>query len=253
MEDPATTKLRRDAAVSTPVIDPLNPGAPRKLSSEIDLLLAALAEGPLRLREMIGVMRGRAYTLLLILLSIPFCLPIPLPGLSTALGGIIALIGLRLSLRLDPWLPTRVLDAKLSTATVTRILNASRRIARALESVLRPRFSFLLDFAVLHHLYGAMICISGLLLMLPLPLPFTNMLPALTIILLAGALLERDGYFAVAGVIMFILTLIFFASLVAGGAALVHWIEEWVGRGFTPEEQPPPGLLPDSPVLKRDL
>jgi hypothetical protein len=235
------------------VTDPTTVSPPRQLSSEIDLLLAALAERPLRLREMIVVMRGRAYTLLLILLSIPFCLPIPLPGLSTVLGGVIAIIGLRLSLRLDPWLPVRVLDAELSTTTVTRILTASRRIAKLLERVLRPRFSFLLDFAVMHHIYGAMICISGLLLMLPLPLPFTNMMPALTIILLAGGLLERDGYFAAAGMVMFVVTLVFFAGLFAGGVAVVNLIEDWFGRAFTPVEQPPPGLLPDSPVLTRDL
>ena len=237
--------LRRDASVRSTVPPSTTFSPHRQLSSEIDLLLAALAERPLRLREMIEVMRGRAYTLLLILLSIPFCLPIPLPGLSTVLGGVIALIGLRLSLRLDPWLPVRVLDAELSTTTVTRLLVASRRVACMLESVLRPRFSILLDFGLLHHLYGAMICFSGMLLMLPLPLPFTNLLPALTIILLAGALLERDGYFAVAGVVMFILTIAFFASLAAGGMALVNLIEGWFGRGFTPEEQIPPGLLPE--------
>lgn len=236
---------------------PEPPAPPSKLSAEIDLLLAALAERPLRLREMITVMRGRAYTLLLILISIPFCLPIPLPGLSTVLGGIIALIGLRLSLRQDPWLPVRVLDAELSAATVTRLLTASRRVARLLESVLRPRFSILVDFVVMHHIYGAMICISGLLLMLPLPLPFTNMMPALTIILLSGALLERDGYFAVGGMLMFVLTIIFFATLFAGGMALVHVIEDWVGRGFTPEEAPPEGLipeglLPEDPDLTRE-
>lgn len=245
--------LRNDAPEMSAVTNSATFPRPRQLSTEIDLLLAALAERPLRLREMIEVMRGRAYTLLLILLSIPFCLPIPIPGLSTVLGGIIMLIGLRLSLRLDPWLPTRVLDAEISTATVTRVLVASRRIACMLESVLRPRFSILLDFAVLHHFYGAMICISGFLLMLPLPLPFTNFLPAVTIIFLAGALLERDGYFAVAGVVMFILNIIFFASLAAGGLALVNVIEGWFGRGFTPDEQLPAGLLPDSPVLSRDL
>ncbi|MGV3531993.1 MAG: exopolysaccharide biosynthesis protein [Chthoniobacteraceae bacterium] len=237
--------------------NPEPPAPPRKLSAEIDLLLEALAERPLRLREMITVMQGRAYTLLLILISIPFCLPIPLPGLSTVLGGIIALIGLRLSLRQDPWLPERVLDAQLSAATVTRLLTASRRVARLLESVLRPRFSFLVDFVVMHHVYGAMICISGLLLLLPLPLPFTNMLPALTVILLSGALLERDGYFAVGGMLMFVITIAFFASLFAGGMALVHVIEDWVGRGFTPVEAPPEGLLPegllpDDPDLTRE-
>src|SRR5687768_15821211 len=91
------------------------PQRPRRLSREIDDLLAALSERPISLREIIAVIQGRAYTLLLILFSLPFCLPLPLPGLSTALGAVIAIIGLRLSLRLEPWLPARILDAQFSS------------------------------------------------------------------------------------------------------------------------------------------
>ena len=90
LDYPATNRLPVDGAVRIFVTNPEPPAPPRKLSAEIDLLLEALAERPLRLREMIAVMQGRAYTLLLILISIPFCLPLPLPGLSTVLGGIIA-------------------------------------------------------------------------------------------------------------------------------------------------------------------
>jgi hypothetical protein len=221
---------------------PSTPQRPNRLSAEIDHLLASLGQHPTTLRKIIDVIQGRAYTLLLILLSLPFCLPLPLPGLSTALGAVIALIGLRLSLRLEPWLPPRVLDAELKSANVVRVLTASRRVARMLEVLLRPRWSFLVDFVLLHHLYGAMIFISGVLLMLPLPIPFSNLVPALTIIFLAAALLERDGFFIVAGVVMFLLTLAFFGFLFIGGVAAANWLEEWFGGIFDPDEIPPPEL-----------
>lgn len=217
---------------------------PRRLSEEIDSLLLLAAERPLRLGEMISVIQGRAYTLLLILLSLPFCLPLPLPGLSTAFGAVIALIGFRLSLRLEPWLPERVLNMEFSSATMTRLLTASKRVARILEKMMRPRWSFLVDWVVLHHLYGAMICISGLLLLLPLPIPFSNLIPGLTIIFLAAALIERDGYFAIAGIVMFILTIAFFAGIFVGGVAVVNWLEEWFGGIFDPNEEVPPPNLP---------
>lgn len=196
-----------ELATIDPKPAPLLPPPARRLSREIDDLLAALSERPISLREIIAVIQGRAYTLLLILLSLPFCLPLPLPGLSTALGAVLAIIGLRLSLRLEPWLPARILDARFSSQKVARLLKASKRVARALEILLKPRWSFLVDWVLLHHFYGAMIFLSSLLLMLPLPIPFSNLLPALTIIFLAAALVERDGYFIVAGIIMFVLTL----------------------------------------------
>ncbi|RYD79485.1 MAG: exopolysaccharide biosynthesis protein, partial [Verrucomicrobiaceae bacterium] len=149
---------------------------PRKLSEDIDSLLLLAADRPLRLQEVISVIQGRAYTLLLILLSLPFCLPVPVPGLSTAFGAVIALIGFRLSLRLEPWLPERILNAEMSSANVTRLLSASKRVARVLEKLMKPRWSFLVDWRVMNHIYGGMICICGLLLLLPLPIPFSNLL-----------------------------------------------------------------------------
>lgn len=202
---------------------------PRTLSQEIDGLLNALTSHSLTLRDIMTVFKGRAYTLLLILISLPFCLPIPLMGLSTVTGSIVALIGLRLSLRLDPWLPDRLLDAPISAVNIARILNASKKTARVLERLLKPRWCFLVDWVVLHHFYGAMICISGVLLLLPLPIPLSNVLPGLTIIFLAAALLERDGYFIVAGIIMFVLTCAFFVGIYFGGAAAMSLVKEWFG------------------------
>jgi len=223
---------------------------PRRLSQEIEGLLEAVGERVVTLREIIRVVHGRAYTLLLILLSLPFCLPLPLPGLSTALGFVVAIIGLRLSLRLDPWLPARVLDAPLSGSTVARILRASRGVARGLEVLLKPRWCVLVDWVLLHHLYGAMIFISGMLLLLPLPIPFSNLLPGLTIICLAAALMERDGYFVIAGIVMFILTLMFFGFIFVGGVAAANWLENWFGGIFDPDEVPPPELPLPQPSIE---
>ncbi len=217
---------------------------PRRLSEDIDSLLLLAADRPLRLREVVSVIQGRAYTLLLILLSLPFCLPVPVPGLSTAFGAIIALIGFRLSLRLEPWLPERVLNAEMSSANITRLLGASKRVARILEKLMKPRWSFLVEWRVMNHAYGAMICICGLLLLLPLPIPFSNLIPGLSIIFLSAAILERDGYFAIAGMIMFVLTLLFFAGIFIGGVAVVNWLEEWFGGIFDPNDEVPPPNLP---------
>jgi hypothetical protein len=241
------------------VIDPTSgpdQTRPRRLSGEIEALLAVLSERPITLREIIEVTHARAYTLLLILLSLPFCLPIPVPGLSTALGAVIALIGLRLSLRADPWLPAAVLDAKVPSAKVGLILRGSLKMAKGMEVLLRPRLCFLVDYAVLHHFYGAMIFISGILLLLPLPIPFSNLIPALAIIFLSAAIIERDGYFIIAGTLMFVATLGFFGAIFFGGKAMLAWIWDWIGGAFDPKEKLPedfPLPLPADLPLPMDL
>ena len=195
-------------------------------------LIGLFAERSVTLREVMETLHGRAFALLLILLALPFCTPIPLPGLSTPFGLVIALIGFRLSLRQKPWLPARLLDTVLPPRFFGKLLSAGRRMIRGLEWGLRPRCAFLVNDGVLHHLYGAMIMVSGLLLLLPLPIPFSNFLPALVVVLTSAALLERDGYCAIAGGVVFLVTLCFFTALTWGGAEGIGWGSEWLGRWF---------------------
>ena len=213
---------------------------PRRLSEEIAALIAAFAERSVTLRELTEVLRGRAYTFLLVLLAVVFCTPIPLPGLSTPFGLVIAIIGFRLALRQKPWLPRRLLDTTVPPGFFARLLDAVRRPIRALEFFLRPRWSFLFKVRILHHGYGAIICACGILLLLPIPIPFSNSLPALTVVLIACAILERDGYCLAAGVGMFAVTLGFFAALSWGGAELVTWVWETFGGMVAPDDKPLP-------------
>jgi len=202
------------------------------LSEELAGLIQMFGARPMTLREVVAVVQGRAYTLLLILLALPFCTPIPLPGLSTPFGLVIALIGFRLSLRQKPWLPARLLDTTLPPRFFAKLLAAGRRMIRVLEWGLRPRCAFLVNQGIVHHLYGVIILVSGCLLMLPLPIPFSNFLPALVVVLMAAALMERDGYCAVAALVVFVLTLAFFSALVWGGAEGIHWGRHWLSGLF---------------------
>jgi hypothetical protein len=204
--------------------------APLRLSEEIGRLVTMFAERPVRLREIVEVTQGRGYTLLLMLLALPFCTPIPLPGLSIPFGLVVALIGFRLALRARPWLPARLLDTELPQTFFPRFLGATRRLVRGLEWFLRPRWVFLVDTGLLHHLYGAMILACGVALLLPLPLPFSNGLPALTVVLLAAAMLERDGYFVLAGLLLFALTVAYFGALYIGGATAVESVYQWISN-----------------------
>ena len=198
--------------------------------------MAALTERPVLLKEILETTHGRGYTLLLALLALPFCTPIPLPGLSTPFGIVIALIGFRMSLREKPWVPDRFLNTELPPTFFPRLLAATRQLVRGMEFCLRPRWTWLLDTGVLHHVYGALIFVCGALLLLPLPIPLTNTLPALTVLLLAAAMLERDGYFVVAGLVMFATTLGYFGALAFGSGAMIDWLHQWIDTLFWPRQ-----------------
>jgi hypothetical protein len=183
-------------------------------------------------RDLLQVTQNRGYTVLLIMLTFPFCTPIPLPGVSLPFGLVIALIGFRLALGQKPWLPERLLNQRLPAMFFPRALAATRRLISWLEYLLKPRHGHILRWRVVRQSMGVMILVCGLLQILPFPIPFSNGLPAFTVLLLASAMLEEDGYFAIAGGFCFLLTVAFFGSLLWGGSEVVSWMQDLLGSLF---------------------
>lgn len=199
--------------------------APR-FSEELERLIETFAERTVCLQEVMAVVHNRSYTVLLILLSFPFCTPIPLPGVSLPFGLVIAFMGFRLALGKKPWLPSRLLDTRLPAGFFTRLLRVTRRLVCWLEWMLKPRLGWLFGWRLAMQGMGMIILVCGLLLMIPLPIPLSNGLPALTVLLLASAMLEKDGCMAMAGGVAFLLTLAFFAVLFWGGSEAVNWLQD---------------------------
>ncbi len=190
----------------------------RTLSSQLAWLAAGLAERPVRLGELIDVLQLRGYDAVLIFLAFPFITPVPLPGFSTLFGTVIALLGLRMALAQRPWVPERIKAHVLPARLLPKLLLVTSRMFGGLEKLLKPRLFYPEYPAAFQCLSGVIILVCGLLLLLPLPVPFSNALPALTIILLAAAGLERDGAVFLAGCVQFALCLGFFALLGVGGS-----------------------------------
>ena len=202
--------------------------APRKLSEEIALLAARSSARALTLREVIFTLRGRAYLLLLVLLSLPFLTPVPLPGLSTPFGLAIAAIALRLTLGQRPWLPKKLQRKQLPAGFFAKVFGFAERIIRFLERLLRPRWTALTGTSLVNQLHALLMFVAALALLLPLPIPFTNSFPAWTILLLAGGLLERDGIAIVLGYVVAAAGVLYFVFLGGAAAELVEALVAWL-------------------------
>jgi hypothetical protein len=218
----AVRAARREAALR-PV--------PKKLSEEVAGLRDRFAAGPLTLGDAVAVLQGRAWTLVLILLALPFITPIPLPLLSTPFGLTIALIALRLMLGQKPWLPERLLAKPLPPGFFGAVLKFSGRVLRVLEKFLKPRLSWLAETPALIRVHAGMVLVAALVLLLPLPVPFTNAFPAWVILLIAGGLLERDGVAITLGYTVGAGGVAFFYFLGEAAVKLVEMLKAWLTGG----------------------
>lgn len=130
---------------------------------------------------------------LLILLSLPFCQPIQIPGFSTPFGILLAFIGTRIAFGNRIWLPKYILDKKISYQHLEKIVSISIKITDKLRYFVYARFTHLVKNPLLQIMHGLTITLLGLVLALPLPIPLSNILAAFPLTLFGLAILEDDG------------------------------------------------------------
>jgi hypothetical protein len=216
------------APAGTSVIVPPDWARPRRLSEELAMILREFEVETVTMREVIGLLHGRGYVLLIMLLALPFCTPVPLPGLSTPFGLIITIIGARLALGAKPWLPARLLDTQLPPKVFAKVFALTRKITLAFERLLRPRMLWVTSTPRREQVHGIPVVICSLMLLLPLPVPFSNVVPAWGIMLIAGGLLERDGVFIIAGYVASLITIGFFGAIAIFGVEAIDFIWGWL-------------------------
>lgn len=156
---------------------------------------------------------ARASALLMIVCALPFCAPVAIPGLSTPFGLVILVLSFRYALGRPPWLPQRLRRVALPPKGLVRILDAGSRVIGWIERRMRVRWLPLVVPRWKLRVHAVVIMLSAIVLMLPLPPipPFTNTLPALTIVVMAMSTLERDGAGIVTGYGIFFGMIVYFA------------------------------------------
>lgn len=206
---------------SPPAPTPAAEEIPRSLSQSLeDILLQAGGQGQ-TLGSIVETLRGRGFNLLILLITIPFCQPIPLPGLSTPFGIVLFFFGVRIALGKEPWLPQRLMNYEVSHATLEKLVGGALAVARRLERLTKPRLVFFHSWRAFEIASGLAIAVNALVFMLPLPIPLSNGLPALSMLLITLGRMEGDGYAIMAG---------YFVTLVTGAYfALIGWggVEGW--------------------------
>lgn len=162
-----------------------------RFSNDIKVLLERLAEHPLTLEDILSETSERGFSLVIFLLTLPFLFPMP-PGLTTIFGVGSLLLGLQMAGGMrQPWLPKKVGQFVFPQGFVVQLLKNLQKVTVILEKIARPRLPKLADNPYIWRFNG--ICIAWLVVLLMLPIPLTNPIPTIAILLFAVATLESDG------------------------------------------------------------
>ena len=185
--------------------------ADERISDALRRLLREANGQSLTVREMVKILHGRGLQFVVILLCLPFLLPVSIPGISMPFGLAIAVSGLRIAFGHRPWLPEFVLNRSISYSVLERMVHFGCTIYEKVEKVIRPRLNILLDGPGMAMMIGLAIALSGVFLSLPIPPPFplTNTIPGFAIICLSLGLMERDGGLILCGYLLTVIAAVY--------------------------------------------
>lgn len=152
------------------------------------------AEG-ITLNELLERTEGRGFYLVVILLALPFIVPLSIPGVSTVLGLSVALLSFKLAFGAQPRLPKFMGNRRLPPQMQRKVLNGSVKFLRFVEKLVKPRRTPWMTTRPARFVNAMLMAQMGLFLALPFPPlpPLTNALPCYCIILLAVSMMEEDG------------------------------------------------------------
>lgn len=154
---------------------------------------------------------------LLLLLVVPCLLPIP--GTGTVLG--LAVLHLAWSMwrgQRAPVLPRRAAELQMSGVWARRVLHTLARVYALAARLARARHPWALAAPAERLVALAMMVMAVVLV---LPIPFGNLLPALALLLMALGLAFRDGASVLAGLAAAVFTLVVTGGLLGFG---LRWL-----------------------------
>ncbi|MFV3077356.1 exopolysaccharide biosynthesis protein [Niveispirillum fermenti] len=154
------------------------------------------------IKDLLAIMKDRALGALLFIFALPNVLPTP-PGTSAVLGAPLIFLAAQLALGRSPWLPRVIADRSIARADFAALVTRTAPWLAKAERLLRPRLG-VLSRPPAEYLVGLFCFLLAVILFLPIPLG--NMMPALAICLFSLGILERDGVWILAGLLAAILS-----------------------------------------------
>jgi hypothetical protein len=175
--------------------------------------------------EIIDAFGERAFGFVLILFSLPNCVPAP-PGLAGIVGTPVLIFGLQMMLgHKRPWLPGFVLRRSVSVATFRKVIDIAEPRMQKLEAFCKPRLPIL--FGPLGDRFVGLFAFLAAISVL-IPFPGTNFPPSIALVMASIAVMEEDGYLLIGAFLIGLAGLAYTATVTGTAihfaqAALTSW------------------------------
>lgn len=180
------------------------PESKKRVSQILDDVAADNRRERVSITDLMRAMEARAVAALILFFSLPNALP-AIPGTSAVLGLPLLYLCAQMMLGKLPWLPGLIADRSMTREDYSGLVRrVSPLLARA-ERLLVPRLLFITGDLGERVIGGFCLLLA---VVLALPIPLGNMLPAIAISMMALGVLERDGIWVIGGAVVGALSLV---------------------------------------------
>jgi hypothetical protein len=193
------------------------------ISERLAKLAKDAPEDAVSLNWILSQLHERAFGLFLLVLALPCCIPF-LYGVPQIVAFPLMFIAAQILMgRASPWLPERLGNRTVTKASLSNLAERADSLLGRIEALSRPRL-VVLTCTPLDRLVGLVLVLFSASILVPLPA--TNTVPALAVVVVSMGLLQRDGILVVLGSIM---GTVWIATLIFAGATVITLSRSWLG------------------------
>lgn len=164
-------------------------------------------ESSTKVSELLADFHENGFLLTMVFFALPVAIPLPYPlGFTTIIGTPLLILSLQMLLGYrQVCLPSKVNNYMISNDLLIKISSKIFPILKFTEKYIKPRYKFAKSIYC-EQFVGLISLICSISIIIPLPL--TNSLPSIAIIIMSLGLLNRDGVVILLGFIISIIGLI---------------------------------------------
>ena len=183
-----------------------------------DLVKSAPAD-QVTLDWLLSSLRERSFGIVMLLMALVSLVP----GASTFIGILLAVPAYQMmAARRYPVLPRFIAARPMPTRRIARVVNYAVPLLRSMERFIRPRWRT--PFETTKRVVGVALLLLGATLVAPIP--FSNVIPALAIALVAFAYLEEDGVLLALALATAAVSLAITGAAVWGTVRATDWLTD---------------------------
>ncbi len=176
------------------------------------------------IKDLINAMETIGFGLVMMFFSCGIVFPLP-PPFPSIIASPLIIFSLQMIAGHDsPKLPKRFAKLTVKRSTVAMLLQKISPFIRKAERVLRPRLSFMVSDTA-QRIVGVFIFLFTSFVVLPIPL--SNFIPGLGVLLISFGLLGKDGLFVICGIIVGVIGMIISTAALLLGVEAINYIKNF--------------------------